>query len=376
MILPQDFFSTLINNDVNFFTGVPDSLLKDICAYITDNTTDNTHIIAANEGNAIALATGYHLATEKIPLVYMQNSGIGNAINPLLSLAAPEVYNIPMLLMIGWRGEPGIKDEPQHLKQGLVTPALLEAMSIPYFIVENDPGHSHRQLLEAIQAIKTSNAPFALLIKKGTFDKYQIKKSITSNYSLYREEAIKTILTMLNGDEIIVSTTGKTSRELFECRASFRQGHDGDFLTVGSMGHSSQIALGIALNKPHRQIICIDGDGALLMHMGGLAIIGSKQPKNYLHIVINNGSHESVGGQPTSAFEIHIPAIAKANKYKYVSSVSTIDDLKIQLKQILADKPFPALLEIMVQTGSRKDLGRPTIRPVDNKYNFIRNLRS
>src|SRR5690554_2042572 len=136
MIATDQFYQNLISNGVEFFTGIPDSLLKDICAYITDNTSKKRHVIAANEGGAIALATGYHLATGKTPLVYMQNSGLGNAVNPLLSLADSEVYSIPMLLMIGWRGEPGVKDEPQHIKQGEVMTAMLDSMEIPWFVLE------------------------------------------------------------------------------------------------------------------------------------------------------------------------------------------------------------------------------------------------
>ena len=371
MIKPANFYNYLVKNNISFYTGVPDSLLKDICAYITDNTLAKNHVIAANEGNAISIAAGYHMATSKVPMVYMQNSGIGNAVNPLLSLVDSQVYKIPVLLMIGWRGEPGLKDEPQHVKQGLVTINLLKAMDIPYSIIEKDENSAFKQIDEALRTIKDTNSSFALVIKKGIFDKYNIKQSIKTNFSLSREEVIKNIVTQLNGDEIIVSTTGKTSRELFEIRAALKQPHNADFLTVGSMGHTSQIALGIALNKPNRKIICIDGDGAVIMHMGGFAIIGSQAPDNLLHIVINNGSHESVGGQPTVAFDIDIPAIAKANNYKYAIRVSTIDSLITAINDI---DTYPALIEVMVKTGSRENLGRPTIEPIDNKIDFMKNL--
>ncbi|MCD4793740.1 MAG: phosphonopyruvate decarboxylase [Bacteroidales bacterium] len=375
MINPEIFYNYLIKKNIEFFTGVPDSLLKDICAYITDNTSKKNHIIAANEGNAIALAAGYHMATEKVSMVYMQNSGIGNTVNPLLSLVDPAVYNIPVLLMIGWRGEPGKKDEPQHVKQGMVTTALLDAMKIPYLILDQDEKNAQKQIDEAIDKIKETNSAFAIIIRKGTFDKYKIKQEINTDYTLYREEVIKTLLEKLTGEELIVSTTGKTSRELFEARAALNQSHNSDFLTVGSMGHTSQIALGIALSKPKRKIICIDGDGAVLMHMGGMAIIGSQSPQNFLHIVINNGSHESVGGQPTVAFDIDIPTIAKANNYKYAVRVSSNEELEKALIDIDA-VPSPALIEVMVKTGSRDDLGRPTIKPVDNKIDFMKNLKS
>ena len=371
MICPSNFYNYLINKNIDFFTGVPDSLLKDICAYITDHTSKQKHIIAANEGNAVGLAAGYHMATNRIPMVYMQNSGIGNAVNPLLSLTDKEVYNIPVILMIGWRGEK--KDEPQHVKQGKVTKNLLDAMGIPYLVLDANEQKALKQIDKALLKIKETNTAFAIIIRKGIFEKYSIKQKIKNSYSLYREDAIKIIIDQINKDDFIVSTTGKTSRELFEYREKLNQKHNYDFLTVGSMGHASQIALGIALNKPNKKVICIDGDGAAIMHMGGFAIIGTQSPSNFLHIVINNGSHESVGGQPTVAFNIDIPKIAKANNYKYAISVSTSAELKKALKSITYINS-PALIEIMVKVGAREDLGRPTIKPVDNKLDFMRNL--
>lgn len=371
MINTSNFYNYLVKKGIHFFTGVPDSLLKDICAYITDNSTKQNHIIAANEGNAIALAAGYHMATNETPLVYMQNSGIGNTVNPLLSLTDEEVYKIPMLLMIGWRGEK--KDEPQHVKQGKVTMDLLDAMKIPYLILDADEDIAQSQIDEAVLKAKETNTAFAIIIRKGTFEKYSIKQKSECNHTLSREDAIKLIVDELEGNELIVSTTGKTSRELFEYRVEKNQAHHADFLTVGSMGHASQIALGIALNKPKRKIICIDGDGALLMHMGGLAIIGAQSPKNFLHIVINNGAHESVGGQPTVAFEIDIPQIALANNYKQAIRVSTTEELVSALKN-LNESSSPALIEVLTKVGSRDDLGRPTIKPVDNKKDFMQNL--
>jgi len=371
MINTQKFYNYLKAKEVEFFSGVPDSLLKDICGYITDNTSSKNHIIAANEGNAIALAAGYHMATSKIPMVYMQNSGIGNAINPLLSLTDQDVYNIPILLMIGWRGE--TKDEPQHVKQGKVTTDLLDAMQIPYLVLNNDEVNAQNQIDEAIKTIKKTNTAFALIIRKETFEKYTIKQKIKSDYRLYREDAIKIIIDNLDGNELIVSTTGKTSRELFDYRDKLNQKHNADFLTVGSMGHASQIALGIALNKPKRKIICIDGDGAVLMHMGGFAIIGTQQPQNFLHIVINNGAHESVGGQPTVGFSINLPKIAEANNYKFTKQVSTENELKDALNEA---NTYPALIEVMTKIGAREDLGRPTIKPVDNKIDFMQNIAS
>lgn len=374
MINTEVFYKRLQEEGVDFYCGVPDSLLKDICAYITDNASKKDHIIAANEGNAVGLAAGYHMATGKVPLVYMQNSGLGNTVNPLLSLTDKQVYNIPLLLMIGWRGEPGVKDEPQHVTQGEVTTDLLEAMRIPYEVLSADETEATAQIKKVVAEIEKTNAPSALLIKKGTFEKYTIKEKIDNNYTLSREDAIKHIVDQLGGDEVIVSTTGKTSRELFEYRAALKQPHFSDFLTVGSMGHSSQIALGIALAKPSAEVICIDGDGALLMHAGGLAIVGSQAPENFLHIVINNGAHESVGGQPTVGFELDIPAMALANNYKKAVSVSSREDLLEALKDCKTEGP--SLLEVKVKVGSRDDLGRPTIKPVDNKLDFMNKLKN
>lgn len=375
MIRPETFYGWLSGNHIDFFCGVPDSLLKDICAYITDNTQQGNHIITANEGNAVALAAGYHMATQKVPLVYMQNSGLGNAMNPLLSLTDRQVYNIPLLLMIGWRGEPGVKDEPQHITQGEITLQILETARVPYSILSRDEKEAGEQVQHAMAEINRTNVPFAIVVRKGTFEKYSIKKSVATEYPLSREEVIKQIVDQLKGDEVVVSTTGKTSRELFECRESLGQPHYTDFLTVGSMGHSSQIALGIAISKPDRRVICLDGDGALLMHMGGLAITGNVSPNNYVHIVINNGAHESVGGQPTVGFNIDIASVAKASGYVSATSVSTARGLNDALASIRS-KTCPALIEVKVRVGSREDLGRPTIRPVDNKKDFMRNLDS
>lgn len=375
MIRPEKFYQWLTENQVDFFCGVPDSLLKDICAYITDNAPAQNHVITANEGNAIALAAGYHMATRNIPLVYMQNSGIGNAVNPLLSLTDKQVYNIPVLLMIGWRGEPGTKDEPQHITQGEVTLDLLKAMQIPYLILSADENEAKAQVQQALSDIKTTHQPLALVVRKSVFESYKIKSIQETNFELSREEAIKLIVNHLNGHEVIVSTTGKTSRELFEYRKQLNQSHFSDFLTVGCMGHANQIALGIALSKPNKRIICIDGDGALLMHMGSLAINGKMQPKNFVHFIINNGAHESVGGQPTVGFDVDIPALALACNYKKAISVSTSADLDKVLKSIHPDD-CPALIEIKVRMASRDDLGRPTIKPVDNKKDFMKNLEA
>lgn len=371
MIKPEDFFRCLCTKGIEFFTGVPDSLLKDFCAYITGNSEN--HIITSNEGGAIALAAGYYLATNKVSLVYMQNAGQGNAVNPLTSLVDPDVYSIPMLILIGWRGEPGKKDEPQHVKQGKITLSLLDTLGIPYGIFPDSIEDLEKSLEIALDSIKTRSAPYALVVKKGTFEPYDLHSKIETSYELSREDAIKLIVDQLGLKDIVVSTTGKTSRELFEYREKLGHDHSRDFLTVGSMGHSSQIALGIALSKPNRQIYCFDGDGAVIMHMGSLAIIGSQCPKNFKHIIFNNGAHDSVGGQPTAGFDIDFLGIAKSCGYKLVLMAETKEEIK-EMINLLKLEDGPCLLEIRVNKGSRDGLERPTRTPKENKEDFMKNI--
>ena len=373
MISPEFFFNVCKDKGVDFFSGVPDSLLKNICSYITDNTPSENHIIAANEGNALAIGVGYHLSTGKVPLIYMQNSGLGNVINPLLSLADQDVYSIPLLMMIGWRGDPGMKDEPQHKKQGRVTIALLEAMEIPYKVLTADSNIEEAKVaLKAMLSIaKKENKPCALLIKKGLFEDYKFQSDMLYERPLYREQAIEIIINNLNESDIVVSTTGVASRELFEYREKLKSGHERDFLTVGGMGHVSQIALGIALQKKNRQVYCLDGDGSLIMHMGTLAINASMNCRNFKHIVFNNSAHDSVGGQPTVGDRIDIASIASNVGYQWVKMVSEESEIRLALNE-MADVDTPALLEIQVKKGFRKDLGRPTTTPIQNKEIFMK----
>jgi phosphonopyruvate decarboxylase len=371
MIRPEFLYEQLTEYGVNFFTGVPDSLLKDFCAYITDNITDSNHIIAANEGTAIGLACGHYLSTNSIPLIYMQNSGIGNAVNPLLSLADKKVYSIPLLLLIGWRGEPGVYDEPQHISQGEVLLALLDAMRIPYLFLDKKEENIPSQLENIFRYLLKESAPYALVVKKDTFSSYQLKKVVKINASLSREDAVKIVIEQIESNGIVVSTTGMISRELYELRDQKGQGHSQDFLTVGSMGHASQIGLGIALNKPKRKVYCFDGDGAMLMHLGGLTSIGSRKPVNYIHIIFNNGAHDSVGGQPTVANEIDIQNFAKSLGYAYVDKVDSIDGIVSFFQSLKSLDKGPVMLEIVVKKGARKDLGRPKKSPIENKNTFM-----
>lgn len=369
---PKKILDALKKSGVTFFTGVPDSLLKDFLACVEEQVSASDRITAANEGNAIAIAAGYHLATRGIAGVYMQNSGLGNALNPLASLADKEVYAIPMLLIIGWRGEPGIPDEPQHIKQGKITEKLLEILDIPYVVLSTDLSEEKMmsEIAQLSELSQTEKRPCALLVKVGTFETCSAPKHITEVGSLGREEAIGMVLDSLQGSEIIVSTTGKISRELYEERKKRGESVKKDFLTVGSMGHASQIALGIAHQKKNEQVYCLDGDGAIIMHMGGLATVGWIAPYNLKHIVFNNMAHESVGGQSTAAKAINLPGIAKSCGYSFVATVATAEEL-IPMLAALKTRQGPVFLEIKVNLESRKNLGRPDECPIENKKKFM-----
>ena len=388
MITPKFFYDTLASYDIDFYAGVPDSLLKNLCAYITDHADVAHNIIAANEGGAMGLAAGHYLATSQIPVVYMQNSGEGNIINPLASLTDPDVYNIPVLLVIGWRGKPGVHDEPQHVKQGKVTTGLLNVMGIDYTVLSKDEDKAESQIKKAIDYMQATKQCYALVIEKDTFEDYKLQNVEKNDLTLSREEAIQTVAAAIGEKDVIVSTTGMISRELFEYRTAMNESHERDFLTVGSMGHASQIALGIALAKQDRKVWCFDGDGASIMHMGSMAIVANKAPKNYIHVVFNNGAHDSVGGQPTVGLKIDLPAVAKAVGYKNVYSIDRKDALEKQLSIIRSALPlgssknsqlsineFPIFLEIRVKKGNRKDLGRPTTTPIQNKEALMEFLK-
>ena len=359
----------------DFYTGVPDSQLKALCNYLmaTYGIDPKHHVIAANEGNCTALAAGYHLATGKVPVVYMQNSGEGNIINPVASLLNDKVYGIPVIFVIGWRGEPGIHDEPQHIYQGEVTLKLLEDMDIASFVIGKETTEEElSQKMTEFRSLLKKGKDVAFVIRKGALTDAPKVEYRNSN-SMLREEIIQHIV-KVSGDDPIVSTTGKASRELFETRVANGQSHKYDFLTVGSMGHSSSIALGIAINKPEQKIWCIDGDGAVLMHMGAMAVIGSNKPKNLVHIVINNGAHETVGGMPTVAANIDIVGIANACGYQNTVSVDSFDLLDKALEEAKSRNKL-SLIEVKCSIGARDDLGRPTTTAMENKQNFMEFLK-
>ena len=358
----------------DFYTGVPDSQLKALCNYLmhTYGIQPHHHVIAANEGNCAALAAGYHLATGKIPVVYMQNSGEGNIINPVASLLNEKVYAIPMVFIIGWRGEPGVHDEPQHIYQGEVTIKLLEVMGIESFVIGKESADEEvASAMEKFRGILAAGKDVAFIVRKGALT-YDEDVRYSNSNTMLREEIIQHIV-KVSGEDPIVSTTGKASRELFETRVANGQSHKYDFLTVGSMGHSSSIALGVAINKPDRKIWCIDGDGAVLMHMGSMAVLGINKPKNLIHIVINNGAHETVGGMPTVAGGIDLVGVAKACGYPCAVSVDNFVDLDKELEAAKSRNAL-SLIEVKCAIGARDDLGRPTTTALENKLQFMENL--
>ena len=376
MIDPKIFLQALIKADIRFFTGVPDSLLKDICACFSEELPDKSHIIATNEGSALSLGIGHYLSSSRPALIYLQNSGLGNIINPLTSLAHKKIYSIPALLLIGWRAEilengEQKKDEPQHIVQGAITLEQLKLMNIDYKIIDQNTTDIQELILDITKKVLFHQSPFAIVVRRNTFSKFSRKIVNKNPNCLKREHIIEIILNNISRDTIVVSTTGMASREVFEMREAMGHDHSNDFLTVGGMGHASQIASGIALENPNRKVVCIDGDGALLMHTGGLAI--SSRCNNLLHVLINNCAHESVGGQPTMADSIKLSDLAKTFGYINSNTISTYDEIKdiFKKKNLFYQSTF---VEVISSLGSRDDLGRPTSTPVENKISIMRLL--
>lgn len=360
----------------DFYTGVPDSQLKALCNHLmaTYGIDPHHHVIAANEGNCTALAAGYHLATGKVPVVYMQNSGEGNIINPVASLLNDKVCAIPVVFIVGWRGEPGIHDEPQHIYQGEVTVKLLEDMDIAAYTIGKDTTDEEvEEVMKGFREVLAIGKDVAFVIRKGALTDAPKVEYRNENHMI-REEIIQHIV-KASGEDPIVSTTGKASRELFETRVANGQGHKYDFLTVGSMGHSSSIAFGVAINKPEQRIWCVDGDGAVLMHMGSMAVLGSNKPKNLIHVVINNGAHETVGGMPTVAADIDLVGVAKACGYPYAVSVASFEKLDTEL-EAAKERGELSMIEVKCSIGAREDLGRPTTTALENKQNFMEYLKT
>ena len=371
------FLDLCLGSGIDFFTGVPDSLLKGLCneLYTRYGTMGDAHVVAHNEGGAVALCAGHYLATGRPGLCYMQNSGLGNAVNPLASLMDPDVYAIPCLLVIGWRGEPGGRDEPQHVKQGRITTGQLDLMDIPYTVLSEDtPDDEFASCFSRLLNLMKEGKSVAVVARKGAF-RSSASPSYGNAYQMTREAAVGHILSYAGPEDVFVSTTGKLSREVFELRESRGEGHARDFLTVGSMGHAGMIAFRIAVEKPERRVWCLDGDGACLMHLGALPVIGQRAPSNLVHVVINNGAHETVGGMPVCSGAMDIAAVASASGYSAVLTADSEDSLSSLLRSMDGTDKGPVLIEVRCACGSRSDLGRPTTTPVQNRDALMAFLR-
>lgn len=369
MIAPADFCTFLAEHGLTQYYGVPDSLLKSLCAYIDNHYEKSQHVITANEGNAMAMATGFYLGSAKPAVVYMQNSGLGNIVNPMTSLCDTQVYSIPMLLVIGWRGEPEVKDEPQHVKQGAITLEQLTLLDVPYVVIDSNT--SLETISPLLSRMLQESRPVAVVVKKGSFASEKSPQREQA-FTMKRESALSCLLDNMQPDTLVVSTTGKTSREVFELRKAKQQANS-DFLTVGGMGHTASIALGVAMAQPSKPVVAFDGDGSLLMHMGALAVTGAVSPKNFVHVVLNNQSHESVGGQPTVIAGVDLESVTKACGYRHYLCLSSEQEIQAHFANALALEG-PVLVEVRIAQGSRDDLGRPTSTPVENKRAFMQHV--
>ncbi|MCD8138878.1 MAG: phosphonopyruvate decarboxylase [Planctomycetaceae bacterium] len=366
---PADFCRELEIRGVDFIAGVPDTVLESFCNYVYQHPPTGGHVLTHNEGGAIALAAGHYFGTGKIPAVYMQNSGIGNALNPILSLANPSVYAVPMLVLVGWRGEPGRKDEPQHLRQGSVTQTMFECLDIPCAVITPDLDEAKAALDRTFSHMQTNPGPHVLLFRHGCFTPSPTVPAGYETPGLTREEAIRTIITLLDPTSPVVASTGMASRELFELREASGQAHERDFLNAGAMGHASMIALGAAMAQPDRQVVCLDGDGALFMHLGALPLAASLMPANFVHILLNNGVHDSVGGQPDLGADVDLESLARTCGYRMTARVEETDELQDAIRRC-RDETGPWFVEVRVKRGFRKDLGRPTIPFAEMGCNF------
>jgi len=371
MISPKDFADQLLNLGLDTATGVPDSTFKGLISYFGHDNSGFRHIIAVNECEASGIAAGYHLVSKKPAIVYMQNSGFGKTVNPYTSLASRDVYSIPLLFLIGWRGEPGIKDEPQHKMMGRITTDLLETLEISYSVIDEDNWKS--ELTKAASFLNTKSEPYAIVIKKGLFEDFSANPKNESPYTLTREEAVELIAEKANSDAVFISTTGKASRELFEIRERQEKSHKTDFYTVGSMGCASSIAFGVGLGNREKDIYIIDGDAAALMQMGTFATVGHYGNNRIKHILIDNNVNDSTGGQPTLSSTVDFEKIASACGYKYTNTVETKEELLASLKDVDSKNEL-SLLIVKCAKGSRKNLGRPTTTPIENKIAFMENI--
>lgn len=370
MIAPSEYYSLLKESEIEFFTGVPDSVTKELCNFLQAHVDSGHHVIAANEGAAVALAAGWHLASGSTGMVYMQNSGLGNALNPLLSMASRTVYQIPMLLLIGWRGEGGIRDEAQHLLQGAITRQILDLAGIPNKVLPPSRDECVQTMRGASAYLKEYRAPFAILVRNGTFESMTEQKEKCSGLGLTRLGALKLIRDTARGDAAFVATTGYCSRELYELTQHEPKVPAREFLNVGAMGHGSQIALGIAVRQPDRPIWMLDGDGAAIMHMGAFATIGKHAGRNFVHVLFNNQMHESVGGQPTAANVVDFPNLARSCGYKWATTITSESELQHWIG-VANDSQGPGLMDIRQVSRHLGKLGRPNEDFASRKRSFM-----
>lgn len=373
MVNQVQLFEALDKLGVKFFTGVPDSLLNDFCLYLVNNIPDGQHVMAANEGNAIAIAAGNYMATGNIPVVYMQNSGIGNATNPLLSLTHDCVYGIPMILVIGWRGDPSINDHAQHKKQGELTPVLMSDMDIPYEILDADDTVVEK-FTWAVNKAKEISSPVALIVKKAILTQKEKKQTYAESKLMNREEAVAAVVDVLGADAIYLGTTGRATREVHEQLIAHNVGEGHEWQNVGSMGHVSSVGLGLALARPDKRIVVFDGDAAAVMHMGALATNCRYKAGNMLHIVLNNGVNESVGGQPSAGYLIDLTTVAKACGYRTVGHAV---ETKEELQQIVRENQsgeMPLFIDVHVRQGIRSDMPKLDIDHKAIKEALMKNI--
>lgn len=368
-----DILKSIEAMGIEVITGVPDSTLKQFCDGVLCYNGKLRHYVAVDEGGAVALGVGSYLASGKPACVYMQNSGIGNAVNPLVSLANTDVYGIPMLFVVGWRGEPGKKDEPQHAFQGKITCELFSTMDVDYSVIDSKTSLEELgEILGRAHQEMKKNRQYAIIVKKGTFEPAESLRWENGS-KMVREEVLGELLQVIPQDAVIVSTTGKISRELYEQSDKLFGNHESIFMTVGGMGHASMIAYGIAQSRPEQKVVCIDGDGAALMHMGAMAFIASQAPENLFHIVINNQAHESVGGMPTSCQQTSFAKLAQAAGYVQSERIDSMEEI-VKIGQNVVAGKGPMMFEIPVSLASREDLGRPRESAEENKIAFMRHL--
>ena len=355
MIKVNSLINLLKKNNSNFFTGVPDSVLKELSSSL-QNKTKRNHIIATNEGAAVSLGIGHYLSTKRVPCIYMQNSGLSNALNPLISIAHEKVYSIPLILIIGWRGSPRAKDEPQHNVKGKITEGILKLLNIKYTIIRSNG--DLKKFDKQIKTAKKKNSIVACLIEQGTLDRIKNINKKKDFYKLDKELFLKTLLKLLKKNTKIISSTGFNSRELMYLRNKYKIKNSSDFYMVGGMGHTASVALGYSLSTK-RKTICIDGDGSLLMHLGSIKTAGTFANKNFKYILLNNNSHDSVGGQNTHSNDVNFEKLSKSLGFKRFYSINNDKNLDNDIQNFLKDKNL-SFLEVKVSNSKIKKLPRPT----------------